>query len=174
MATKLSRISRRRRQPVEDSDEYQDACLGLLFAAKRFDPSLDNQFSTYASRCIFGYIMKGKTERKSAGTRSRKNKATWKLRDVPFSQIAKDHEDWTIESIAVHHDPEPPCVLEEFVEKWLSPLSKRDGAIVYAHLVEKWTLEEIGRKCGVSRERIRQIVERSKRRLQIHLSGKAP
>ncbi len=38
-------------------DLYQVGCIGLLHAIDRFDPALGFKFSSYAVRCIRGYLM---------------------------------------------------------------------------------------------------------------------
>lgn len=50
-------------QPVKDLDQYSDGIMGLLHACQRFDPSLNNRFSSYASQCIRGYIRKAYRDR---------------------------------------------------------------------------------------------------------------
>lgn len=40
--------------PLQDSDVYSEALIGLMKAARNFDPSRGYQFSTYASRVMRG------------------------------------------------------------------------------------------------------------------------
>ncbi|OGU50432.1 MAG: hypothetical protein A2006_04155, partial [Ignavibacteria bacterium GWC2_35_8] len=40
------------------NDLYASGREGLLFAIPKFDPSMGNTFASYASQCVFGYVMK--------------------------------------------------------------------------------------------------------------------
>lgn len=47
----------------EFDDLFQEGCIGLILAARRFDESLGNTFSTYAIRMITGTIKRYKREK---------------------------------------------------------------------------------------------------------------
>jgi hypothetical protein len=48
--------------PIEDTDQFQDGCVGLLFACARFDETRGGQFSTYAWAYIRGFILRGRND----------------------------------------------------------------------------------------------------------------
>ncbi len=45
--------------PDQWEDALQNARLGLFHAARRFDPALGRAFSTFATACVRGYILRG-------------------------------------------------------------------------------------------------------------------
>ena len=45
-------------RPIEETEEYDHGVDGLLYAKEKFDPSLGFKFSTYATWCIRGYILR--------------------------------------------------------------------------------------------------------------------
>lgn len=60
--------------------------------------------------------------------------------------------------------------VKELFEKWLEEtinrLTPREAKVIMHRYKDGWTLEEIAREYGVTRERIRQIVSRGIRKLQ--------
>lgn len=48
--------------PNEWEDLYQEGCLGLVGAVKRFNPDLGIKFSTFAIPCIIGYMKRYKRD----------------------------------------------------------------------------------------------------------------
>ena len=64
--------------------------------------------------------------------------------------------------------------LNEKVDQMLEDLSEREAAILkmrFGFSGEVKTLEEIGQKIGLSRERVRQIEKRAKERLKYKLQN---
>jgi RNA polymerase primary sigma factor len=64
--------------------------------------------------------------------------------------------------------------LNEKVDQMLEDLSEREATILKMHFGfsgEVKTLEEIGQKIGLSRERVRQIEKRAKERLKTKLQN---
>lgn len=55
--------------------------------------------------------------------------------------------------------------------EWPLVSAERRGAVALACLAHGWTLEEIGRSFGVSRERVRQVVSR---RMRLYRHEPAP
>lgn len=54
--------------PLEHTDEFQDGCMGLLYACAKFDTTRGLQFSTFAWQYIRGYILTGKKQRRLGAT----------------------------------------------------------------------------------------------------------
>lgn len=76
------------------------------------------------------------------------------------------------QAVADLHDqplPDKPalCSAEDMVSAWLADLDDRDTAILHERLLEApaCTLDEIGKRFGVSRERVRQLETKLKTRL---------
>lgn len=48
--------------PLEETDQFQDGCIGLLYACARFDATKGVRFSTWAWPYIRGYILRGRSD----------------------------------------------------------------------------------------------------------------
>jgi len=202
-----------RRWGVPLEDLVQQGNLGLLKAAKKFDPSRDCRLITYAVYWIRAeirdYVVRGyrlvrigttKSERRAVRN-YRKNRD-----DDPQSLAASSG--LTVEaaerllpmlrsrdvSLDVSFDGESPHVerlvcgaaspeeetathsfqaaAKERVHEALSKLPEREAMIVRERLLvdEPVTLEGLGVRLGISKERVRQLEERARRRLREDLA----
>ena len=192
--------------------------LGLVEAARRFDPAKGTRFSTYA-----GWWVRARISRFALGNRrivaapstrnARKLFASMRsaerrlqqegcdrpsreaiaaatgtspedvamvesalsARDVPVGP-AEDGASLELDS----HDPSPEQEISEAEESErrtrivalaLESLARREGVVVQRRILEDdgETLAEIGRVLGLSRERVRQIEARAKRKLRAAL-----
>ena len=57
MAKRMKHLTKRATTDFEDL--ISDGVLGLIHALDRFDPDKGHKFSTYACRCIYGYMLRG-------------------------------------------------------------------------------------------------------------------
>ena len=125
-------------QPVKDSDEFSDACIGLMQASENYNPNLGVRFSTYAYRCMSNAIINGIRKR------NRTNKH--------FSVIEEIDD---LEGNVIKEDN------VGVVEKVISGLEGRNKDVVVSHYLEGETFASIGRRLGVTRSAISQTCNKA-------------
>jgi RNA polymerase primary sigma factor len=157
------------RSGAQRDDLIQEGSLALLQATRQFDPSKRVRFGTYAAwwirgqmrhfiRRTRGLVRGGEVERAS-------------VRDVSLDAPVGDGI--TLGERLEQPEPSPVEQLlrqeeAERVNGTLARLRKRLGNLGWDVVQERWmrdepaTLEEVGRRWGVSRERARQVEIRAK------------
>lgn len=173
---------------IDVDDLVQIGYLGLIEAAQRFDHSRGFKFSTYAVNYIWGYIMRALRDAQWAPAHllDEASKAgTWdELRTIrPASTVAqRELEDASARKYAVdvdgafvEHQPEFEALRGEL----FAGLDAREREIAQLRWIEGQTLESIGQRIGVTRERVRQLENRARERILrrprvARLNGGAP
>ncbi len=204
------------------NDLIQEGNVGLMQAAKKFDPYRGYKFSYYASFWIKAYIIKfimDNWKLVKVGTTQAQRKLFFNLRkekerleaqgvevttpllsqrlDVKESEILEmdqrlnsweisldsplkeDSED-THKSFLPSHDlpvddqiadREAKTLLQEKLKHFRDQLRGKEAVIFDKRLLtdEPLTLQEIGDRFGISRERVRQIESRLKKKLKAYL-----
>lgn len=135
--------ARRSRPPAGmDSDEWEAECLyRLCKAAGSYEPSLGWKFSTYALRCLqSGWC----------------HVATHRGRECRDWRRVTNLGEW--DSFAVEPRPllDPAQDSRKQLERLLATLPDKERAVLEG-VVRGEILAQIGRKIGVTRERVRQI-----------------
>jgi RNA polymerase sigma factor (sigma-70 family) len=143
-----------RRWGISDSEELAgEGWIGLMRAARGFNPALGFQFSTYAVRAIDRAILQA-------------NRA----RNTPRRGGGRVREDFTR---AVRWRPDPRKLDGQSADAaylWtMGPrlLEARSWTVLMLRM-QDWTLEGIGQAIGVTRERVRQIQNRALAELREH------
>jgi RNA polymerase primary sigma factor len=179
LAFVLTIALKQRRGALRLDDLVQEGNLGLLRAVEKFDPHAGTRFLTYATWWIRAYMGKHAKEARST---VRPRSGTAAQADVSLDGVTGE------ESGSSHLErledgapgPEAACLSAESrreVRDALSKVRKRIGGlgwdIVRNRLADDSpeTLEEIGRRWGLSRERARQVEAKTKHFLRSYLES---
>jgi RNA polymerase sigma factor (sigma-70 family) len=147
--------------PVEDTDQYQNGMLGLLYACRRFDPGRGNRFSTYATACIRGFILGG-----FKIPADKRGKLTYHLSQMPPGLWLRDPGRMDEE----HTRRERRCYALSLIR---SLPNARDRRILGRRYFRGLTLDETAKleHPALSRERVRQIEKKAMRLLRLFQSA---
>lgn len=128
-------------RPIEDSEQFGDAMVGLVYACQKFDPDRGFKFSTFAFHVIRSFVMRGHKLRNKCATRLERQFVD----DIGTIEADEDQQRWI----------DTRDLIATMMEK-VSILPPREQAVIRARLEGK-KLREISEVLGVTKERVRQI-----------------
>lgn len=143
----------------EKDDFYSEGCMALLDSARLFDLSRGNKFSTYVTRAIWGRMQRHIKLRIQRNQKPRQSmRDTWRY-------VSESEKSDVIEKEYIQLYDEEEI---KRLKKCLKKLDKRSEYI----LLNRYNgehLEQIGKKFGICKERVRQIEVASLKKLkEIH------
>lgn len=160
-------------------DLLQEGMVGLVEAARRYDPELGVKFSSFAAHHIRGHVLAAVRDQLGA---VKLPKYHWEhgrrpSAPVPFdapSPTSSDENTSPRERLA-DESPTPAEViegvdLERRTRAVIIGLSPRLRDVMLARLDEGLTLEEIGRRRGISKQAVQQLERRAIAILRVELS----
>lgn len=149
-----------RRQGLEIDDLVNEGSFGLLRAVRDFDPGRGVTFGSYAHPCIEHAIL--------AALRRRRHR--------PWQQLPLNDDGEMPVDDPHAQDADVGLLLEDdkaVVRRLLRALFPRERRVVEWYFWQGLTLGAIGRREGISDDRVRQILTRALQRLRLH-AGQAP
>lgn len=169
---------------ADEDDIKQIARLGLIWAAQHFDPSRGYQFSTYAMRCMFGFIqnecenlpltpvpaqkrLTARGETFPSMSRSSDSVPGPDMESFDFVSAFAATTDTTLEDVFASDE-------RERIKRAVGNLNEKERFIIRARFGlncgGEETLVSIAARYKVSRARVQQIEQRALRRLAYILS----
>lgn len=169
------------RMGMELSDMVQEGVIGLLIAARRYKPDLGHRFSTYAFHWVRQTMM-----------RALHNKCNlirwpdWRAPELITANLKGEDEGFGAGERAVLSVPSPLSFASLPMNDPVESLAREEASDAIHEVLaglkpiqkevimrrfgigcsEEYTLEEIGQRLGLTRERIRQIEAGALRRLR--------
>lgn len=139
-------------------DLISEGNRGLIHAAKRFDPSLGLKFSTFASKCVWGYMLtyynrlRGKINQVQRDLHVLETDAFGHL-DTP-----RDHYDASLSNEVTSE------IIDEKIEKLKAYMTKIYGErltrILTLKFIDRMTMRDIAKREGVSAQRLHQLMRK--------------
>lgn len=120
----------------EYDDLFQVGCIGLVKAAKKFDPSRGFKFTTFAGPWIESEVLK----------LIRSHKAVKRTGDVFSMDWTGEDEEGSLADLLANYD----SVEEEVEANWLFSELLRQEPVITMLALQGYTQTEIGRKLGIS------------------------
>jgi RNA polymerase sigma factor (sigma-70 family) len=182
--------------PMEDL--INEGNLGLLEAAKRYEPSRGFKFTTYAVWWIRKSILKAlgeqtrvvrvpayhirqRKERHRSGSRDMLPQAS--LREISLDERIGEDRDMSLGdrlADSAHRSPEASLLgseAQQLVEEAIGQLSAQQRTVIQYRFglagERPLVLKQIGDRLGISRERVRQIEVQAKDRMRRYLARRS-
>ena len=161
-------------------DLVQEGNIGLMKAIEHFDPKKNVRFATYAVWWIRAYITRYLKDNRSQVRGGEGERGA--MSDLSLDVPVEDDSDATWVDRLEDAGPTPDLLAmngqrDEQVKEALGKVRKRIGDLGWDILQERLTqdkprtLEELGARWGVSRERVRQVELRTRTFLARYLEG---
>lgn len=161
-------------------DLIQEGNVGLMKAIEHFDPKKNVRFATYAVWWIRAYITRYLKDNRSQVRGGESERGS--MVDYSLDASIDDDGETTFLDRLEDNGPSPQDVFlsreqDKEVQEALAKVRKRIGDLGWDILRERLTqdkpltLEELGQRWGVSRERVRQVELKTKTFLERYLSA---
>ncbi|MCK6469402.1 MAG: sigma-70 family RNA polymerase sigma factor [Candidatus Brocadia sinica] len=136
-------------------DMISEGCLGLIKAAKTFDPDKGFRFLTYAGNSIVQGVIKAIQDHKRHGHDS--------LDELIYGNESEMTQGDILESDELQNDE---TAFYRQVCDLLNRLSARERMVITLRFWQRLTLDEVGLRINLGKERVRQIEVKALRKLR--------
>ncbi len=136
-------------------DMISEGCLGLIKAAKTFDPDKGFRFLTYAGNSIVQGVIKAIKDHKQYGHDS--------LDEIIYEDGSEITQKVIIESDELRSDE---TTFYNQVCDLLNRLSDKERMVITLRFWQHLTLDEVGLRINLGKERVRQIEIKALRKLR--------
>ena len=168
-ATIARNISKRLPRCVDPQDLYQDACVGLIRAAARYDAGRNASFRTYARRPVGGAVIDG-LRRADHLSRDERRRVKAQGDDAGPMHVAASHD------LAGVLQPPERCAAtaerDRVLQAAIGTLPVRLRILIRAYYHGGQTMREIGCRLGVNESRVSQIHKRALGLLREHMAAR--
>lgn len=137
--------------------------LGLIFSIDHFDPSRNNQFSTYSFYCIRGFILTGIKKFAGSNVSSNKSKRTFHL-----DMVSIDHVDPEKASYRNLFEKMEAAEIAEICKRCLSD---RERTVLDMRYTLGLTFVEIADQFDFTKQRAAQIVKFAEQKILANYKG---
>jgi len=169
---------------VDRDDLVQEACLGLMRAAEKFDPAFGTRFSTYATGWCRQFVQRtiqnnATAVRTPVHAQEKRRKAGVAMRprvdslDAPFQTRRGDDADRTWHDVLGGSAPLPDAGCDSLDRERViaglvdaAQLTERERDVLRRRFTREQTLDAIAGHYGLTRERIRQVEAKALRKLR--------
>jgi len=139
--------------PIEDSEEFSDACLALCKAEKGFKPTKGFEFSTLAFMCTQREVFNQ--------SQKRYRKRFYHLDEKDYLDVNDHRTSLPEDTVAFAWKS---AIIKQMIDD--SDLDDRSYSILMLREAYSWTLTEVAEEFGISRERVRQIMKVTIRKIR--------
>lgn len=138
-------------------DMISEGCLGLMKAARTFDPDKGFRFVTYAGSAIGQHVIKAIQRHK----RSRYDS----LDELVYGDGEGTETTWK-DTLVSSDTPDDKPALKMLICRLLECLSFKERTIINLRFFDGLTLDEVGVRVNLGKERVRQIETKALRKLR--------
>ncbi|HKB02310.1 MAG TPA: sigma-70 family RNA polymerase sigma factor [Gemmataceae bacterium] len=146
------RFARSQARDVPVDELIGESLLGLTYAAAMYDDGRDVPFPAYAGMVIRHRLVRWVRVWRR-GRRLRLHR--------PLADDSGEAEVWDAEDRHPLWDPAAGATARELCERIRRLLPAHLWSILHAHYAEGHTLRSIGRRLGISRQRVRQLLDKA-------------
>ena len=170
LALKIS-VQYEEKTTISVEDLFSVACLGLIKAVDSYDVQKDTYFASYSSLWIKQYVDRYIMDRETIIRIPiyQKDKIDEIVVDS-LDEIMDENKNFDLEDNFDVYEISEKNQLKEIIGKALNTLTYKEKEVIKMRFglndYKEYTLDDIGYKFGVTRERIRQIEARALRKLK--------
>lgn len=171
------RVAKRHNSPMPVEDRTQEAFVGLIDAARRFDPAWGVKFETYAGPRVVGAILDAGRRPGAAvvqlGRAGRqRGEPEIRVTSVEASNMVSRGGRDAIAADFLFVDDEPRCAdaidRRDAIDRALTAFAANERAVVRSYWLDGRTMKQTGADVGLSESRVSQMMTDVLRRLREH------